>query len=164
MSYPTIFDPIPWPLVGFSFLQAIVLYWLVMLGLKLVGRRTFSGLGTQEMILLLILSEATDVGVTHMESGFWGSVASIVALLLTVYIVDRIDPLRERLEGKPIYLMRDGKLDEPLMKKYRIDKSDLEHTARKYGVPFHAFECLVLEGDGNLTGLIRQSFYRLTAD
>lgn len=155
MSYPTLFDPIPWPEVGISFIQSIVLYWLVMLGLKVIGRRTFSGLGTQEMILLLLLSESTDLGITHTESGFWGSVSSIVALLLTVYIIDRITVLREHLEGEPISLMKNGQLNEVMMQKHRIDKADLDHAARKYGVPLHAFEHLILEGDGNITGILK---------
>lgn len=158
-EYVTIFSPIPWNEVELSFLQAFVIYWVVLLGMRLIGRRTFAEMGPQEVILLLIISEATDLGVTHGNAGFWGSIASIVALLITVYIVDKIPLIEKPLQGKSVKLMENGEYNQTLLKKHRIQDDDLDKAARKYGVPLEAFECLILEGDGTITGLIKQEYF-----
>jgi uncharacterized membrane protein YcaP (DUF421 family) len=163
-QYVTIFSPIPWDQIGITFIQAFALFWLVLIGLRLVGRRTFSEMGAQEIILLLLISEATDLGITHGKAGFWGSVASVVALLLTVYIVDHLPFLQINMESNPVQIKRDGKLDKELLKKHRIEEEDLQKAARKYGVPLDAFESLTLEGDGSITGIVKQEYYRMGAD
>lgn len=157
--YVTIFSPIPWEQVGISFVQAFAIYWIVLLGMKLVGRRTFAEMGPQEVILLLIISEATDLGVTHGDAGFWGSVASILALLLTVFIVDKVPFTETLLQGKAVVLMDNGTYHQALLRKHRIQMDDLEAVGRRYGVPLQAFECLVLEGDGTISGIIKQGFF-----
>lgn len=70
-NYVTIFSPVPWDQIWVTFLQAFVLFWIVLIGMRVVGRRTFSEMGAQEVILLMLLSEATDLGITHGQAGFW---------------------------------------------------------------------------------------------
>lgn len=158
-DYITIFSPVPWNEVGISFFQAFVIYWVVLLGMRMVGRRTFGQMGPQEMILLLIISEATDLGVTHGDAGFWGSVASIAALLLTVLLVDKVSCLEKLLEGNAVTLMENGRYNQELLKKHRIQMDDLEKVSRKYGVPLEAFDCLILEGDGEISGVVKREYF-----
>jgi len=159
-EYVTIFSPIPWAQVGITFIQAFVLFWLLLGGLRLVGRRTFSEMGPQELILLLLISEATDLGITHGNAGFWGSVASIIALLLTVYGVNRIPVLQNKLECKAIVIKQGHQYHEAMLKAHQIQDEDLQRAARQYGVPLEAFESLTLEGDGRITGIINPLYFQ----
>ncbi len=156
-TYVTLFDPIPWPAVGISFLQTFIIYWVVLLGLKLLGRRSFGQLGPQELILLLLISEATDLGLTHLDSGFWGSLASVIALLLTVYLVDQIPLLSAFLESSPVVIVEKGQIKTEALQKFQISEKDLNHAAREHGVYDPSqFDLLVLESDGKLAGVLKK--------
>ena len=78
MDYVTLFQAVPWEPVGVSVVQTVVIYWLVLLGVKLVGRRVFGEMGPQDMVILFLIAESCDLGLTNEEAGFWGSVASVL--------------------------------------------------------------------------------------
>jgi uncharacterized membrane protein YcaP (DUF421 family) len=159
MDYPTILDPIPWSEIRIVIIQSFVLYWSVILGLKLVGRRVFGELAPQDIALLLLIAETCDIGLTPEGSGFWGSLFSLITLLVTVGIVERIKPLRELLSAKPINLVKNGEIQTDILKKLLIEEEDLNQTAREYGVSdFHAFEQMCLESGGHITGILKPEY------
>lgn len=84
----------------------------------------------------------------------------MVALVLTVFIVNRLPFLAKKMESKPVVIKQDGKFNEEVLKKHQIEDDDLQKTARNYGVPLDAFESLTLEGDGSITGIVKPEYYR----
>ena len=65
--------------------------------------------------------------------------------------------IRRLLEGQPVLLYKDGIVDRKLMKKHMVDESDLEMTAREYGLAsYRDFSAMMLEGDGKLSGIIKK--------
>lgn len=156
MSYPTIFDPIPWKAVGLTAIHTFVIYWIVLLGLKLIGRRVFGELGPQDLILLLLISEATDLGLVHQEAGFLGTLTAVLMLLITVGMTEHIPALRRLMENNPIVLKKNGQLLEPMMSKHMVEHGDLDKIAHDYGMPDHtAFDTMILEDDGTITGVLK---------
>jgi uncharacterized membrane protein YcaP (DUF421 family) len=159
MNYPGIFDPIPWNEVGLSILQTLTIFWLILLGLKLVGRRVFGELGPQDLIVLLLIAEASDLGLTHQDAGYWGALASILTILTTGALIEHLPLLRHFLEEEGIVLLRSGEPDEQTMKKNLVQREDLEKTARQYGfAELEAFDAMVLESDGKITGVLKPEF------
>lgn len=157
MDYATIFDMPNWEAVGLSMLQASVLYLLVLCGLKLAGRRMFAELGAQEFVVLLLVADAANLGLTHNDGGFWSSVAAVITIITWGSVIDHIPVLRKLVEGKPRTLYANGRLDKKMMEKYRIQMDELDEAARCYGLAsYKAFDRIILEGDGDLTGTVRQ--------
>lgn len=155
-DYHSIFDAVPWGPVGVSALQTFVVYWVAMLGLKLVGRRAFGELGPQDVVLLLLLSEGLNQAMVHPGGGFWAGIASALVLLGTVAITERITAVREAIDGRAVEVVRDGRPVDAAMARFRLDLEDLMSAARSYGVAGpEAFERMVLEGDGSLTGVLK---------
>lgn len=153
MDYISIFDPIPWPEVWLSVLQTVTLYVLLLLGLKIVGRRVFAEMGPQDMILLLLVAEACDIGLTPEGAGYWGTIASVLTLLFLVGITERIGPLRRVTENKPVILFHKGQRLVNL-RKYLIDEEELHAAVRKYGYgSYMQAETLILEDDGSITAV-----------
>ncbi len=109
MEYISIFDPVPWQEVGHTVLQTLTLYWFLLLGIKLVGRRVFGEMGPQDMIVLLLVAEACDLGLTNERAGYWGTVFSVLTILVTGVIVERIAPLRRALEDSAIVVFENGR-------------------------------------------------------
>lgn len=156
MDYATILDVPNWDAVGISVLQSIVLYLMVLAGLKMAGRRMFAELGAQDFVVLLLVADAANLGLTHNDGGFWSSVASIAAIISLGSVIENIPGLRHLVEGKPMTLYARGKLNRALMKRYKIETSDLDETARCYGLAsYDQFLSIVLESDGTLTGTIQ---------
>lgn len=155
-GYVTIFDPIPWKLVGLTAIHTFVVYWVVLLGLKAVGRRVFGELGPHDLILLLLISESTDLGIVHQDAGFWGTLTAVLVLLSIVGIMERIPPFRRAMENNPIILKENGQLLENVISKNLVECDDLNRVAHEYGMRDHqAFEKMILEGDGKITGILK---------
>ena len=158
-EYITIFDPIPWREVGISALQAFIIYWVVILGLKLVGRRVFGELGPQDFIVLLLVSEAANLGLTHQDAGFWGTLAGVLTIMFTGAMIERCHPLKQLIEDSKVVIVENGKPIPEKMKQNMVDDQDLENAARKYGMGhIEAFENMVLESDGSITGVLKPEF------
>lgn len=156
MSYITIFHPVPWPAVGQTVIQSITVYWLILLGLKLMGRRVFGEMGPQDLIILLLISESCDLGLANQEAGYWGTIASVFSILLMSNLVERTPCLRQFFEDKAVTLYESGTFHEKLMRKHMVEHSDLEKIAREYGWEnYRAFRKIVLEGDGKLTAVLQ---------
>lgn len=157
MDYISMFDPIPWAAVGRSVLQTLVIFIIVVGGLRAVGRRVLGERSTQDLVILLLISDASNLGLNDTGSGFWGAIASVLTLLFLGVMADRIPILRHMLGESPVLLYKDGRLFKKRLKKYLVDEADLEHTARAYGVAsYKQFSEMTLEGDGTISGVLRR--------
>ena len=154
MDYVSIFDEIPWKMVGLTVIQTFSIYVFVLCGLKIVGRRVFAEMGPQDLILLFLVAEACDVGLTPEEAGYWGTLASVITLLGIVGITERIEFLRKVIENKPVVLFHQGRLLVKL-DKYLINEDELDRAVRKYGfASYRDAEMLILEDDGNISAVL----------
>lgn len=164
MSYVDIFTEIPLKEIGITIVQTITVYWFILLGLKCAGRRLFAEKGPQDLVILLLIAEASNLGITHQDAGYWGAIAAVLTIILMGSLIERIQPLRDFLNDKKILIYKDGHLNRPLLKKYLLEEEDLEEMAREYGVEnYNAFGSIYLEGRGDLTGVLK-AFYKIKKD
>ena len=155
MDYVTIFDAPNWSAVGISAVQAVALYLLILIGLKLAGRRMFAELDAQDFVVLLLVADAANLGLTHNDGGFWSSVFSVIAVIGTGSILEYVPVLHKLIEGKPVCLYKNGRLNLQRMKRFHIDESELDEAARQYGLDnYKRFVSIILEPDGSLTGVV----------
>jgi uncharacterized membrane protein YcaP (DUF421 family) len=156
MDYVSIFDPIPWAEVGHSMIQTLAVYWLLLFGVKAVGRRVFGEMGPQDLIILLLVAEACDLGLADEGAGFWGTVASVLTILATGGLIERVPVLRRLLESAPVVLCRGRQLEREVMRANLVDESDLQQAVHQYGLEsYDGFETMTLESDGSITGVLR---------
>ena len=156
MEYLSIFDAPPLQFILLSILQTVTLFAIILLGLKIVGRRVFGENGPQDLVILVLIGEASNLGLSHQEAGYWGSVASVMCILLLGFLCEKVKFIRRFLEGRPIYLYERGALNKTLMEQHMVDEADLDLAAREYGLAsYHDFSTMVLEGDGAVTGVVQ---------
>jgi uncharacterized membrane protein YcaP (DUF421 family) len=154
MNYADIFQFPGWEPLAFTILQTAIVFCFILVGLHLIGRRVFAQRGTQDLIIIVLVGESSDLGLAHEDAGFWGSIASIATLFLLGYLTERIGFLRKMLNGDAIPLYSDGKLHRSTMRKHMVDEEDLNEVAREHGKEsYKNFECMLLEGDGEITGV-----------
>jgi uncharacterized membrane protein YcaP (DUF421 family) len=156
MEYLSMVDVPPFKFILLSILQTGTLFAGILLGLKLVGRRVFGEKGPQDLVILVLIGEASNLGLSHQEAGYWGSVSSVVCILLLGFLCERVTFIRRFLEGRPIFLYERETLNRTLMEQHMVDEADLDLAAREYGLAsYHDFSTMVLEGDGAVTGVVR---------
>lgn len=154
MQYADIFTPPDAEQIALSIIQTAAIFFLITIGLQIVGRCVFAQRGPQDLIIVVLVAESCDLGLTPEDAGFWGAVASVLTLLTLGYLTERIPFLRRLLNEKPIVLYKDGQLQKAAMRKHMVDEEDLNEVAREQGsLSYKNFYAMMLEGDGQISAI-----------
>jgi uncharacterized membrane protein YcaP (DUF421 family) len=115
-------------------LRAIALFCFVLLLTRIMGRRELSSLAPFDMILLIVLGDAIQQGLTQDDYSVTGALIAITTLALlqrgTSYVSYRFGFMRRILEGEPIVIIQDGKFIESNLRRERLTPSDVAEEAR----------------------------------
>src|SRR5881296_2242718 len=114
--------------------RAIFLFGFVYLLTRVVGRRELSSMEPFDLILLVVIGDLVQQGVTQSDYSLTGATTVIVTLSLltvvTAYATFRFKRLRPILEGEPIVLVIDGEPVERNLRRERMTLEELAATAR----------------------------------
>jgi uncharacterized membrane protein YcaP (DUF421 family) len=101
---------------------------------RIVGRRELSTLEPFDLILLVVLGDLVQQGVTQSDYSLTGLVlaAGTMALLtvLISYVSFRFPRMRPLLDGQPIVVIQDGKVLDANLRRERLTKAELALEAR----------------------------------
>jgi uncharacterized membrane protein YcaP (DUF421 family) len=148
-----------WQEILIVVLKTSLMYWLMIFGLRLIGRRAIGQLGPHEFILIALLAKIMGDQIVTKETGIWGNIAGFFTLFFYAGLIDQIPALRNFVQGPPIRLMHRGHIDDVALKKQHLSQVDLDRTARDYGFDtYQVFDDIVLERDGKITGVLKPEF------
>ena len=154
MDYVDIFHFPPWEYLALSAVQAATIFCLILAGLKIVGRRVFAQRGPQDLIIIVLVAETCDLGLSHEQAGYWGAVCSVLMLFALGYLCERIPLLRHMLDQKPIILYENGELNHKALERHMIDEDDLDEVAREQShASYKDLAAMMLEGNGRISAL-----------
>jgi uncharacterized membrane protein YcaP (DUF421 family) len=137
--------------------RAAAVYFMLMVLLRLAGRRTLSQMTSFDFALVLVLSEAVQQALVGEDYSLTRALVVVATLLLidiALSLAKRRFPRIERvLEGLPLVLVHDGTPARELMRKARVDDADLLHAARQsQGLErLDQIRHAVLEASGGIT-------------
>src|SRR5919198_2532534 len=110
-------------------LRAFVIFWFLVLVTRVMGRRELSSLSAFDLILLVVLGDAIQQGLTQDDYSVTGAiiaVATIASLQVgTSYVSFRSRRARKLFEGLPLVLIQDGKLIPENLKRERLDEDEV---------------------------------------
>lgn len=142
-------------------LRAAVAYVFILFFLRVVGRRELSTMEPSDLILLVVMGDLIQNGVTQSDYSLTGVLLAVSTFgLLTVatsWLVFRSRKASEVIEGVPIILVEDGKLIERNAKSERMTLDDVMEEAR--GQQIESLEEIkwgVLEASGKMTFIKQQ--------
>lgn len=119
-------------------LRGIVVFIFLFVLVRVMGRRELSSLEPFDLILLIILGDAVQQGLTQDDYSLTGSMLAVgtIAILqvVTSWLNFRIPRLRPILDGEPIVIVQDGKPIERNLKRERLTGDDLAEAARRQGI------------------------------
>jgi uncharacterized membrane protein YcaP (DUF421 family) len=111
-------------------LRGIAIFFFIFLLTRVVGKRELSSLEPFDLILLIVLGDAVQQGLTQDDYSVTGAIIAVSTLavlqVFTSYLSFRIPFLRTVLEGEPVVIVQDGK---PIQKNLRRERLTLEEIA-----------------------------------
>jgi uncharacterized membrane protein YcaP (DUF421 family) len=137
-------------------IRAIVLYAFVFILTRVVGRRELASLQPFDLILLIVLGDSIQQGLTQDDYSVIGAfiVVGTIAVLqvATSYLSFRIPLLRPVLDGLPIVVVEDGKPIEKNLHRERISIEELTEEMRLQQIAsVDEVQWAVLETNGSMS-------------
>jgi uncharacterized membrane protein YcaP (DUF421 family) len=137
-------------------LRGIVIYFFLYVLMRVIGRRELSTLEPFDLILLVVLGDAVQQGLTQDDYSLTGGFLAIgtIAMLQmgTSYMNFRFPRLRPFLDGEPIVIVQDGKPIEKNLRRERVTTEDLASAAREQNIArIDDVEWAVMETSGKIT-------------
>ena len=137
-------------------LRAIVAFLAIFFATRVVGRRELAGLEPFDIIMLVVLGDLVQQGVTQDDYSVTGAVIviSTIAVLTsgTAWLGFRFRRLRPVLEGAPLVLVEDGRPIERNLRRERLTVDEILAEARLQQVASMAdIRWAVLETNGRIS-------------
>ena len=114
--------------------RAVIAFCFVFLLTRLIGRRELSSLQPFDLVLLIVIGDLIQQGVTQNDLSVTGLVLTVgVFASLTLaasYVGWRFPRVRPILEPEPLILIEDGNVIERNLKKERLTPDELAAEAR----------------------------------
>ncbi len=137
-------------------LRAVAVFVFLMVLIRVIGRRELSSLQPFDLILLIILGDAIQQGLTQDDYSLTGSFLAVGTIALLQVFVSwvsyRFPRSRTVLEGTPIVILQDGTPIEQNLRRERIDIDDVAEAARQQGIAHLAdVQWAVLETSGQIS-------------
>ena len=137
-------------------IRAVVIFAVIWLVTRAVGRRELSTMEPFDLILLVVIGDLVQQGVTQSDYSLTGAVVVIVTIaLLTVamsYLSFKVPRLRPVLEGEPLVLIEAGRIIERNLRRERLTVEELRAEARMNDIDDLALvRFAVLETNGKIS-------------
>src|ERR1700709_2573957 len=105
-------------------LRATLIFFFILLVTRAVGRRELSSMEPFDVILLVVIGDMVQQGVTQSDYSLTGGMLVLCTLaalpVATAWISFRFRAARPILEGDPIVLIADGELLEANLRRQRM--------------------------------------------
>lgn len=138
-------------------LRALAVYVFLLLIFRIAGKRTLAQITPFDLVLLLIIGEATQQGLIGNDFSVTKALLLITSLIgvdIGFSYIQRKSKILDRvIEGLPLLLLEDGETFEERLKKGRVDEGDiLEAGRRTHGLErLDQMKYAVLERDGTIS-------------
>jgi len=137
-------------------LRTIVVFFLIFLITRVVGRRELGRLEPFDLIMLVVIGDLVQQGVTQSDNSLTGTllVISVICVLtvLLSYIGFRFPSTRPLLGGEPLVLVEDGKVIERNLRRQRLTVEEVASQARLQQIAHLSdVRFAVLESSGDIS-------------
>ncbi len=141
-----------------AFVRTIILYLLIIAGIRLMGKRQVGELEPSELVLALIIADLAAVPMQDFGIPLLSGIIPILTLLSITMIISVLSmksvKFRALLCGRPSIIVENGKLKQAEMKKNRFTVDELMEELRMKGVTdISTVKYAILETNGQISVL-----------
>jgi uncharacterized membrane protein YcaP (DUF421 family) len=136
--------------------RASVMFVFIFVVMRTMGRKELAELSAFELILVIVMGDLIQQGVTQQDNSLTGAITAIstfVAWMLALsYVSFKSKRARRIIEGRPVIVVRDGKPQGNILKYERLSLDEVEDAAREQGIAdLGQIQIGVLESDGSFS-------------
>lgn len=139
-----------------SFIRTIITYILVVVAVRIMGKRQVGQLEPGELVVTLMISDLATIPLSHVSIPLLHGIIPILTLIVAEATLSFFDlksrKFRKLVSGTPIIIIKDGKVCEKEMEKLRFNFDDLLEMLRMQGsTDINEIKYAILETSGNLS-------------
>ena len=139
-----------------SYLRTIILYLILILTIRLMGKRQVGQMEPSEFVVTMLVANLASIPMQDSGIPLYSGLIPILTVLGAELLLSacslRSIPLRKLLCGKPVILIENGRILRENMKKTRITLDELSgHLREKDVLDLRAVQYAILETNGNLS-------------
>lgn len=137
-------------------LRAVVVYVVLLVLLRLTGKRSVGQFTPFDMILLILLGSAVQNALLGEDTSLLGGIilaATLIALNWSVgFVSARSRTVDILIEGEAVLLARDGRIFHKVLEREQISPNDFEEALRGHGlIDVQNVRCAFLETNGAIS-------------
>ena len=137
-------------------LRTAAVYLVILIGLRLAGKREIGQMTVFDLVVLLLLANAVQNAMVGPDTSLVGGILAAIVLLVLNAVVARLrlhwPRLRRLVEGTPTLLVLHGEVIPEHLRREGVDQETLETALREHGVAkLSDVEMAVLEIDGSIS-------------
>lgn len=148
--------------------RTVILYVLVIISIRLMGKRQIGDMQPSELVITLLISEIAAMPLQDTDQPLLFGASAILTLVLLEIGISILSLksffVRKMLSGKSVILIKDGIIDQKQLKKVRMTILDLIELLRAEQIfDISTVSFAVLETGGNLSVLLKAKDQPATA-
>lgn len=121
-----------------SVIRTILLYIVIILAIRIMGKRQIGELQTSELVVTLLISDIAAIPMQNTEQSLLSGIVPILILIVCEIIISFLmlkrAGFRRIICGKPIVIISDGKINQSEMHRLRMSTEDLSEELRQQGI------------------------------
>lgn len=145
-----------------SVIRTLILYTVIIIAVRLMGKRQISDLQTSELVVTLLISDIAAIPMQNTAQSLLSGFIPILILVLCEIVLSVLmiknSKFRKLICGKPQIVIFNGKVDQRQMKRLRISTEDLMEQLRQEDVfALEDVEYAIIETNGKMSVLKKPS-------
>lgn len=135
--------------------RGVTVYLLLLIMVRLSGRRTVGQFTPFDLLVVMLLSEAVSNSLNGGDQSLVGGLiaaATLVAINVLVAVgTSRSKKISTLVDGDAVLIGRDGVFFEDKLRRCRLSDSDIDEALREHDCPREEMKCAFLEADGEIS-------------
>ncbi len=146
--------------------KTIILYFFIVTVYRLMGKKEVGKRSIIDLIVSILIAELAAISIEQYDSTILVSIIPILCLVIVEIIFSYINlkspKIKKLIEGSPIVIIKNGKLNFEAMKKLRYSLDDLISQLREQSIKsIEEVNYAVLENNGKLSIFQKETEYPL---
>ncbi len=154
--------------MAINFIRAAIIYVVIIIAVRLMGKRQVGELKPHELVITILISA---IAVIPLEENSMPLANCLVPIMLFVSLEIIMSVIsmkslwfRNLLQGRPIFIIRQGKLDQKKLKQLRLTMDDVVDALRQKDIfDISQVEDAVIETNGSISVLPKAEYQSITA-
>ena len=149
--------------------RAFILYILIIICMRVMGKRQLGELQPTELVITILLSEIAAIPMQDNALPLGNSIVAVLHLValevINSVVVLKVPGMRSLLQGNSLVIIRDGVIDQKQMKRLRFTMDDLFDQLRQKDVfDISDVRYAIVETNGQLSVMLKPEKENVTAE